>query len=164
METAATTTKEKQTMATPMDNYASVGRRWVASFIDGLLLGVIGFVLNLPGVLMATSARASGNSQTAVTGDVVNIILSLVGWVIQIAYFVFFIGRTGQTLGKKAMGIKVVKVDTMDHPTYLDAFLREVVGKFLSAIVFLLGYLWAFWDPRKQTWHDKIAKTVVVKV
>jgi uncharacterized RDD family membrane protein YckC len=32
----------------------------------------------------------------------------------------------------------------------------------VSAIVFLLGYLWMLWDPEKQTWHDKAAGSVVV--
>ena len=34
---------------------------------------------------------------------------------------------------------------------------------FLSAILCYLGYLWMLWDPQKQTWHDKIASSVVVK-
>jgi uncharacterized RDD family membrane protein YckC len=35
--------------------------------------------------------------------------------------------------------------------------------KFISAIVCLLGFLWVLWDPRKQAWHDKVARSVVVK-
>lgn len=41
--------------------------------------------------------------------------------------------------------------------------LREVIGKWVSGLVFGLGYFWAIWDKDGQTWHDKIAGTVVVK-
>ena len=43
------------------------------------------------------------------------------------------------------------------------AVLREIVGKFVSAIAFFLGFLWIGWDGRKQGWHDKIAGTHVVR-
>ena len=43
------------------------------------------------------------------------------------------------------------------------AFIRYI-GRFVSTIVFLLGYFWMLWDPEKQTWHDKFAGSVVVPV
>jgi uncharacterized RDD family membrane protein YckC len=36
--------------------------------------------------------------------------------------------------------------------------------KLVSGVALGLGYLWMLWDPNKQTWHDKVAKTYVVKV
>ena len=36
-------------------------------------------------------------------------------------------------------------------------------AKFLSGLVIGLGYFWMLWDPKKQTWHDKLVNTVVVK-
>ena len=44
---------------------------------------------------------------------------------------------------------------------YTRGFLRYI-GRILSTIPFLLGYFWMLWDPQKQTWHDKIANSVVV--
>jgi uncharacterized RDD family membrane protein YckC len=66
----------------------------------------------------------------------------------------------GQTLGKRAMGLKVVSVrgGKVDVVT---AFIRSLC-RILSSI-FLLGYLWMLWDKNSQTWHDKIAGTYVVK-
>jgi uncharacterized RDD family membrane protein YckC len=61
------------------------------------------------------------------------------------------------------MKIKVIKMDTGEVPGFVAAFLREIVGKILSSILFL-GYITAIRDPKKQTWHDKIAGTVVVKI
>jgi uncharacterized RDD family membrane protein YckC len=42
------------------------------------------------------------------------------------------------------------------------AFLRILVANF-SLLAFGLGFLWMLWDPKKQTWHDKAARTSVVK-
>ena len=44
------------------------------------------------------------------------------------------------------------------------AALREIVGKFVSAVAMLLGFLWVAWDPDKQSWHDKMAGTHVATV
>jgi len=62
-----------------------------------------------------------------------------------------------------ALKIKVINEETNNPPGYPSAFLREVIGKFLS-LFFFLGFLWVIWDKKKQGWHDKIAHTIVVKV
>ena len=80
------------------------------------------------------------------------------GWV----YGILFIGLLGQTPGKMALGIKVVDAQGK-VPGIGRAILREIVGKFVSAIVILLGYLWVGWDPRKRGWHDHIAGTYAVR-
>ena len=38
------------------------------------------------------------------------------------------------------------------------------MASFFSAFVFFLGFFWAGWDRNKQSWHDKIAGTVIVRV
>ena len=78
------------------------------------------------------------------------------------AYGVLFIGLKGQTPGKMTLGIKVVNAQG-DVPGIGRAALREIVGKFVSAIVILLGYLWIGWDRRKRGWHDHISGTYVVR-
>jgi uncharacterized RDD family membrane protein YckC len=84
-----------------------------------------------------------------------------------ISFFVFwlynwlFIGLKGQTLGKMAVRIKVVDA-AGSVPGLGRAALREIPGKFLSAIAIYLGFLWVAWDRQKQGWHDKIAGTYVV--
>ena len=77
-------------------------------------------------------------------------------------YFVLLTGLRGQTLGKMAVGIRVVGRDGQ-APGLGYAALREIVGKFVSGIAFLIGFLWIAWDGRKQGWHDKIAGTHVVR-
>jgi len=70
-------------------------------------------------------------------------------------------GRTGQTLGKRALGIRVIDFRAGGPIGYGRGLLRQI-GKLLSGVVIALGYLWMLWDKENQTWHDKIATTVVV--
>ena len=139
--------------------YAGFWRRFVANLLDGIILGIVSFPINF--ITSLISGTSNSNSPAAMLASSVG---SLIVLAIQIAYFVYFIGSKGQTLGKMVMKIKVVKVGTNEAPGYVKAFLRDIVGKMLSALVLSLGYLWMLWDSKKQTWHDKIAGTVVVKV
>jgi uncharacterized RDD family membrane protein YckC len=77
------------------------------------------------------------------------------------AYFVFMHAQYGATVGKMIMKIKVVteKGGKIDLAT---SFVREIAS-YLSGFVLLLGYISVIWDKKKQGWHDKIAKTVVIK-
>ena len=123
---------------------AGFWRRFAAALIDGVLLGIAGNLVD----------RAAGTGLSGGTSF---------AWIVSLAYFTFLHGRTGQTLGDAALGIRVVDVrDGTGEPIgYGRAFLRWLVSIF-SILVFALGYLWMLWDPRKQTWHDKLASTVVV--
>ncbi len=88
---------------------------------------------------------------------------SLVSTVLGPLYYVLMTGLQGQTIGKMALGVKVVRADGMP-PGLGYAALREIVGKFVSSLVLLLRFLWIAWDPKKRGWHDYIAGTVVVNV
>jgi uncharacterized RDD family membrane protein YckC len=81
----------------------------------------------------------------------------------QAAYFTYFWSAAGkgQTLGSRALNIRVVKTDG-SYLDYFGAFLRYI-GFVISCVVFLLGVIWAAFDAQKQGWHDKIASTYVVK-
>jgi uncharacterized RDD family membrane protein YckC len=81
----------------------------------------------------------------------------------QAAYFTYFWSAAGkgQTLGSRALHIRVVKTDGA-YLDYFGAFLRYV-GFIISCVVLLIGVIWAAFDAQKQGWHDKIASTYVVK-
>jgi uncharacterized RDD family membrane protein YckC len=120
---------------------AGFGRRLVSAIVDGVLLGVVGVILR------------------AIFGGAVEAALSLV---LSLAYFTYFHGKTGQTPGNAALGIRVVDIDSGSGPIgYGRAALRWLVS-IVSAIVLLVGFLWMLWDPRKQTWHDKAARSLPV--
>lgn len=156
--------------------YAGFGRRLGAVLLDGLILGaVMTVVFMIFGMIFfavagGAAGMVKGSSDavgTAVGGTIV--LLSLVEYALALAialgYQVYFVGKSGQTLGKKALGIKVVGMKTMAPVGFGGAILREVLGKFVSGIIpFAIGYLWMLWDKDKQTLHDKIAGTIVIKV
>ena len=88
----------------------------------------------------------------------------LVGLLVGIVYFAFFEGGpTGQTIGKRMLGIRVVDFHTGGPIGYPRGVLRYL-GRAASSFVVYLGYLWMLWDREAQTWHDKIAGTVVVPI
>ena len=70
-------------------------------------------------------------------------------------------GAKQATLGKRAMGIKVTDVNG-NRISFGQATGRHF-GKWISSIILLIGYLMMLWDERKQTLHDKMAGTLVVK-
>ncbi len=120
---------------------ASFGIRFVAALIDGILLGIIGYVL---GLILGSAL-----------GTVVQILLGL-------GYYSYLEGSpSGQTLGKRAMNIRVIDFNT-GGPLGPTRALIRYLGRILSSIPCGLGYFWMLWDSEKQTWHDKIATTVVV--
>ena len=82
---------------------------------------------------------------------------------IKVFYQAFFVMQYGATLGKIAMKIRIVEVDTLQTPNVLVALNRSFV-RVISELLFYLGFIWGMMDPSRQTWHDKSAKTLVVNV
>lgn len=153
--------------------YVGFWRRFAAAFIDNIALFVVSYVILQPIVNLVLSPL----STTVQSSDPSKIdayqVASYAGnafWLTQIAslaitilYWVVFQGKYGQTLGKKALGIKVVDANGKT-PSMMTFFLREIIGKFVSGIILLIGYLMVIWDGKKQGLHDKIAGTFVVRV
>ena len=88
-------------------------------------------------------------------------LIVLAGFVAAVLYYGFLEGRTGQTIGKRALGITVLDAHT-GTPIGVGRAIGRYFGRILSGIACLLGYLWMLWDPNKQTWHDKIVSSYVV--
>ena len=78
------------------------------------------------------------------------------------AYHVGMWTWKGTTIGGIVMGIKVVRTDGREVD-FAVALVRAIASVF-SALVFGLGFFWAGWSRDKQSWHDKIAGTMVVRV
>jgi uncharacterized RDD family membrane protein YckC/predicted Zn-dependent protease len=67
----------------------------------------------------------------------------------------------GQTPGKRLLGLRVIRYDG-HRPGPVHGLVRTQL-RIVSMLPLFLGYLWAIWDGRKQTWHDKFASTCVVR-
>ncbi len=130
--------------------YASFGRRFVAVFLDFLIVGIPTGILNYVLTLVL---------QTDSTTQLAYVLNIAAGF----GYYVLYQSKAGQTLGKKVLGVKVVNAEG-HTPSMITFFLREFIGKLVSGLILGIGYLWPLWDKNKQALHDKIASTFVVRV
>ncbi|MDL4773332.1 MULTISPECIES: RDD family protein [Thermomonosporaceae] len=136
---------------------AEWGSRVGATFIDGLLLGVPLGVLYFLGFLLASS----GSGGAALFGAL--IILLGFGAALGVGiWMIYQEGATGQTIGKRQMGIKLVGAQTGQPIGFGMAFVRRI-AHMADGFACYIGYLWPLWDERKQTFADKICNTLVVR-
>jgi uncharacterized RDD family membrane protein YckC len=152
--------------------YAGFGQRLGAVLIDGLILGVpsgILFALFFAAAPRETRAcTVNGRAAFCEVPTGGSIALFMLGMLTLsvcsiVFYFGFLEGRRGQTVGKRALGIKTVRRTTGEVPGVGRAIGRTF-AHYLSGFLCYLGYLWMLWDNEKQTWHDKICDTIVIKV
>lgn len=128
---------------------AGLVERWAANIIDGILIAV-------PFMLVHLIFFPPDRPQPLP-------LVNFVAFAIPVIYhWYFWTRRDGQTPGKFALGIRVIKADG-GIMSDTDAFIRAV-GYHISGLLFGLGYIWAFFDKKNQTWHDKMARTYVVRV
>lgn len=154
---------------------AGFGARLGAYLLDFLLYGLLLAVPVVPGVVVivrqfANCVVVSGSDElicppgepsgSSILAGVALIVLGILGVII---IYVRAEGKTGQTWGRKIVGIKVVRVSDGQPPGVWRAFGRELFGNVISGQIFYLGYLWMIWDKDRQTWHDKVAGTIVVR-
>jgi uncharacterized RDD family membrane protein YckC len=123
------------------------GPRLVAYIIDLVILLVINFVIGLVLGL--------------VLGDSGSLLASLLSIVIAFGYLIYFWTTTGQTPGKKMMGLKVIATD--GATLNVSKAVMRIIGYMVSGAILYLGFIWILFDTNKQGWHDKIAGTYVVK-
>ena len=83
------------------------------------------------------------------------------GFLVALTYFAGMWAWRGTTIGGIVFNLKVVRLD--GQPVTLSVVLVRGLVSVLSVIVLFLGFLWMIWDRDKQTWHDKVAGTVVVR-
>ncbi|MFJ8312615.1 MULTISPECIES: RDD family protein [unclassified Streptomyces] len=134
-----------------MPPFAGWIQRVGATIIDGLIVGV-------PYALMSIIGAAVGKGGVAV-------VFALLGFLLLIGVMLWLLyqeGTTGQTPGKKAVGIKVLRESDGQTIGFGMAFVRRL-AHFLDSLACYIGWLWPLWDSKKQTFADKVCSTVVVK-
>jgi uncharacterized RDD family membrane protein YckC len=152
--------------------YASWFQR-VGAFLIDQLLGVVAMIPYYIGAVMAASTVET--TTDPVTGELtttgggasgISLVLMFLGVALAIAYFVWNYclkqGRTGYTVGKGVLGIKLIKQDTGQPMGAGLSFVRQI-AHIVDAIPCYLGYLWPLWDSKRQTFADKIMGTVVIE-
>ncbi len=146
-------------------HYGGFWRRLYAFSIDKFILAIIGLVLFFVGTTalgmgLSPYDMAEEPDAMIMLGMKVFMLYQAVTFLLDMAYFTYFHGTSGQTPGKRLLGLRVVQ-DTGEQIGFGTAFLRWV-GYIVSTLPMLMGFLWAGVDRRKQAWHDKIAGTVVI--
>jgi uncharacterized RDD family membrane protein YckC len=136
-----------------MPPYASWGQRTGAWLIDNIVAAI--------GISMTEAAYYDwGNGARAAAWVV------LVLGVVWSLYNAYLAGQTGQSTGKRILGIRLARYADGQVVGPTSALLRLFMNVVFWVICFipgLLNYLWPLWDQKSQTWSDKIASSVVVR-
>ncbi|GAA1594816.1 hypothetical protein GCM10009789_56100 [Kribbella sancticallisti] len=105
----------------------------------------------------------SGDGGLSTTGVILLVVFYLLGLGAMIWNRIIRQGRTGQSLGKKFTGLKIVDERTGDTIGVGKTFGREVCSILFNYVCFL-NVLWPLWDQKQQTWHDKVVSDLVIKL
>jgi uncharacterized RDD family membrane protein YckC len=155
--------------------YAGVGRRFVAWLIDLVPLIVLTVVLVIPITIgffdLIDELTRGSASRAEIQAAISNVFVATtpgflrMSALLQLTALVYHAGTWlvfGRSPGMALMGIRIVREEDGGRPGFARVVVRYA-GYLLSAAVLLIGYIWAIFDSRKQTWHDKLAGTLVVR-
>jgi uncharacterized RDD family membrane protein YckC len=142
----------------PREALAGFWSRLVAAFLDWILIGILAAAIGeLFGVEAPTPPSANGGVNVQFQPAPGPFIL------VELAYFTYFHATSaGQSIGNRILGIRVLDADTGRSLPYARAFVRALMSS-LSALPCFLGFFWMLWEPRKRTWHDIVADSLVVR-
>jgi uncharacterized RDD family membrane protein YckC len=138
--------------------YGGRWRRLIAAVVDGLIVYAVTWLVTAPALGFGTMYEGSLARQTAA---------NLIAGIVAFLYYVLQHGRWGRTLGKRVLGLRVVRADDAGAISYGQAAWRLLFAYLVSLATCGIGGLvdvaWILWDERRQALHDKVARTVVVK-
>lgn len=155
--------------------YAGFWLRFVAFLIDSIILNMLTWILIIPllgAVGIGIGASTDGFDFSNMTeGDAIAIATAvmgaifaggLIGMVVNVIYFALMESSKYQaTLGKMALGIKVTTTEGA-RIDLVKSIIRQI-GKYVSGVILMIGYIMAAFTDKKQALHDMIASTLVVK-
>jgi len=134
--------------------YAGFWVRVGASLIDVTLL----LMITLPLTLMVYGSDTVWNSEKMILGAADFLINYSLPFFTTIIFWMY----KSATPGKMVLHLKVLDEETGNKLT-----IGQSIGRYFAYIpamlIFMLGIFWVAWDKKKQGWHDKLAKTVVVR-
>jgi uncharacterized RDD family membrane protein YckC len=155
---------------------ATVGQRFLARLIDSVIAFVVLIIVMAIWFFSSDFSSSEdcdvyGNCTTEPASAAVAGFFVACGVVILfgILYEWLFIAFTGQTPGKMAMGVKVVREDNGRAPGLGKSFIRYLIpalGSVFCSLLGLLAYISVFFDQtgRNQTWYDKAAADFVISL
>lgn len=133
--------------------YASWFQRVGAYIIDDLAAALAGLPLFIGNAMLSDG-----------DGGPIAWLLTMVGVVTFLVFWIWNVclrqGQTGYSIGKGVLGIKLIKEET-GRPIGPGLSFGRYLCHILDSI-FYIGYLWPLWDAKRQTFADKIVRTVVI--
>jgi uncharacterized RDD family membrane protein YckC len=136
--------------------FAHWGLRVGSALLDGLVVFVPTLVI---GIVAGVATAASGSAEPGAG-------FTALIWLVTIGIMVWNIGirqgRTGRSLGKSAVGTRLVHGRT-GQPVGVGMAIVRQLAHLLDSWSFMIGYLWPLWDAKRQTFADKVTGSVVVK-
>ncbi len=152
---------------------AGFWRRLAGFVLDGVLYGLAAIAALVPSAVLVGLAVQDcyTDEDEIVCADGALQVGPLIGGiafgaVAIIGLFVIYIrslGRRGTTWGRTIVGIRVVDVSTGEPIGIPRALGRTLFENIISANLLYLGHLWMLWDKNRQTWHDKVTNSTVVR-
>lgn len=132
------------------------GRRLAATLIDGLILFTATFLLVLVVGIVGVYLNIYSNNEPIP----IDTLYLICGLILSILYYVVAWSKSGQTIAKSVLGIKVVGSD--GKPLSVGKALLRYLGYIISALLFSLGFLWIAFDKKRQGLHDKLASSYAI--
>jgi uncharacterized RDD family membrane protein YckC len=136
------------------EQLASFGQRAIGRILDSLNVFVLYLGYVMLTALLLTGINADEDAPIAQG-------FAVLGVFAFVMLQIYWEGQGG-TPFRRGYGAVIVDMNTGQPIGMPRAFLRIFVAN-ISLLAFGLGFLWMLWDPKKQTWHDKAARTSVVK-
>ena len=145
-------------------NVDVIGQRVLATLVDAaaIFLGIMALLL-VQWLIGLGAALAGLPEGVQITVGIIGVLVNLAIPVLVVAYYVYFEGRKGQTLGKKMSGIKVVREDTGEVPGMQAALIRTLLRVVDGFFGYLVGFLVANSSEKRQRLGDMVAHTLVVR-
>ena len=133
---------------------ASFGKRGAAFLVDKIIVSLI-FTF----IIMDASIGAMDLEEAVLyMNSVIGYYLTL-----EVIYHTFFVWYYGATPAKMLFNIKVVDMYDLERPRFQSALLRSVI-RVIGDFLFYINYIWAHFNPARQTLQDKVVRTVVINV
>jgi len=145
-------------------NISTIQKRVLSFMIDDIVVGiflVIIFYDQLTALGMQISNLDIDSSKKLVDEFILSTIPVAIA--IKVLYHTILVWQNGMTIGKYIAKIKVVDITSGDKPTFIQAFSRAIL-RVIGELPLYAGFMLAFITPKKQTFHDKFSKCVVVNV
>ncbi len=138
-----------QAQAAQAQQYAGVGVRFLALLIDGIIIGVVSAIIN------SVAAATRSASLTTIAAIVISVLAVL--------YFIGMEATQGATVGKMALGLRIVKTDGTSPIGWPASLIRNLLRIVDGLFAYLVGAIIIWNSPLKQRLGDKVAHTVVIR-